>query len=50
MAVDVGQGIAPLITAGVVVQHGLESSFIVAGIISALAALLLILLSMHKST
>lgn len=50
MAVDVGQGIAPLITAGVVVQHGLESSFIVAGIISALAALLLILLSMYKST
>jgi len=50
MAVDVGQGIAPLITAGVVVQHGLESSFIVAGIISALAALLLILLNMHKST
>ncbi len=50
MAVDVGQGIAPLITAGVVVQHGLESSFIVAGIISALAGLSLIFLSRHKST
>lgn len=50
MAVDVGQGIAPLITASVVVQHGLESSFMVAGTISALAALSLILLNRHKSS
>jgi len=49
MGVDVGQGIAPLITAGVVVQYGLESSFIVAAAISAVATVLLVWLNMHKS-
>ncbi len=49
MGIDVGQGIAPLITAGVVVQYGLESSFIVSAAISAAATLLLIWLNMHKS-
>jgi len=49
MVIDVGQGIAPLITAGVIVQYGLESSFIVSAAISATAALLLIWLNLHKS-
>jgi len=49
MGIDVGQGIAPLITAGVIVQYGLESSFIVSAAISAVATLLLIWLYMHKS-
>jgi len=49
MGVDVGQATAPLITAGVVVQYGLESSFIVAAAISAVATVLLIWLNMHKS-
>jgi len=49
MGIDVGQGIAPLITAGVIVQYGLESSFIVSAAISAAATLLLIWLNMHKS-
>jgi len=49
MVVDVGQGIAPLITAGVVIQYGLESSFIVAAAISAAATLFLIWLHMHKT-
>ncbi len=48
MGIDVGQGIAPLITAGVVVQHGLEYSFMVSTVVSVAAALLLIWLSMHK--
>jgi MFS family permease len=49
MGIDVGQGIAPLITAGVVVQYGLEYSFIVSAAISGAATLLLIWLNMHKS-
>ncbi len=49
MVVDAGQGIAPLITAGVVVQYGLESSFIVSAAISATATLLLIWLNMRKT-
>jgi len=48
MGIDVGQGIAPLITAGVAIQYGLEYSFIVSAAISAAAALLLIWLNMHK--
>jgi len=48
MGIDVGQGIAPLITAGVAVQHGLEYSFMVSTVISIAAALLLIWLNMHK--
>jgi len=49
MVVDVGQGIAPLITAGVVVKYGLESSFIVSATIAAVATLLLIWLNTHKT-
>jgi len=48
MGIDVGQGIAPLITAGVAVQYGLEYSFMVSAVISVAAALLLIWLNMHK--
>jgi MFS family permease len=48
MVIDVGQGIAPLITAGVVVQYGLESSFIASAAISAAATLLLIWLKIRK--
>jgi len=48
MGIDVGQGIAPLITAGVAVQYGLEYSFMVSAVISIAAALLLIWLNMHK--
>jgi MFS family permease len=49
MGVDVGQGIAPLIAAGVVVRYGLESSFIVSAAISAVATGLLVWLNVHKS-
>jgi len=49
MGVDVGQATAPLITAGVVVRHGLESSFIVAAAISAVATGLLVWLNVHKA-
>ena len=48
MGIDVGQGIAPLITAGVAVQYGLEYSFMVSAVIAVAAALLLIWLNMHK--
>jgi len=48
MGIDVGQGIAPLITAGVAVQYGLEYSFMVSAAISVSAALLLIWLNMRK--
>jgi len=48
MGIDVGQGIAPLITAGVAIQYGLEYSFMVSAVISVAAALLLIWLNMHK--
>ena len=48
MGIDVGQGIAPLITAGVAVQYGLEYSFMVSAVISVAAALMLIWLNMHK--
>ena len=49
MGIDVGQGIAPLITAGVIVQYGLEYSFIASAAISAAATPLLIWLNMQKS-
>ena len=49
MGIDIGQGIAPLITAGVIVQYGLEYSFIVSAAISTVATLLLIWLNIHKS-
>ena len=48
MGIDVGQGIAPLITAGVAVQHGLKYSFMISAAVSVAAALLLIWLNMHK--
>lgn len=48
MGIDIGQGIAPLITAGVVVQYGLEYTFAVPTAISAAATMLLIWLNMHK--
>jgi len=48
MGIDIGQGIAPLITAGVAVQYGLEYSFMVSAVISVAAALMLIWLNMHK--
>ena len=49
MGVDVGQGIAPLIAAGVVVRYGLESSFIVSATIAAVATGLLVWLNVHKA-
>ncbi len=48
MGIDIGQGIAPLITAGIAVQYGLEYSFMVSAAISVAAVLLLIWLNMHK--
>jgi DHA1 family multidrug resistance protein-like MFS transporter len=45
MGIDVGQGIAPLITAGAVIQYGLGYSFIVSAAISAVATVLLVWLS-----
>jgi len=50
MGIDVGQGIAPLITAGLVVHYGLEYSFIASAAISAAATLLLIWLNIHKTS
>ena len=48
MGIDIGQGIAPLITAGVAVQLGLKYSFIVSAVILVVAALMLVWLNMHK--
>ncbi len=48
MGIDIGQGIAPLITASVIMQYGLKYSFIVSAAISAAATLLLIWLKIHK--
>ena len=48
MGIDVGLGIAPLITAGIVVQYGLEYSFILSAAISVIAAFLLVWLNMRK--
>jgi DHA1 family multidrug resistance protein-like MFS transporter len=50
MVIDIGQGIAPLITARVVVQYGLEYSFIVSAAISAIATLLIIWLNINKTS
>jgi len=44
MGIDVGQGIAPLITAGAVIQYGLAYSFIVSATISAAATGVLVLI------
>jgi MFS family permease len=49
MGIDVGQGMAPLITAGLVVQYGLEYSFIASAAISVAATVLLIWLNIHKT-
>jgi len=49
MGLDFGQGMAPLITASIVIQYGLEYSFMVAAAISAAATLLIIWLNKHKS-
>ena len=48
MGLDFGQGMAPLITASVVIEYGLEYSFMVSAVVSVAAALLLIWLNMHK--
>jgi DHA1 family multidrug resistance protein-like MFS transporter len=45
MGIDVGQGIAPLITAGVVIRYGLVYCFIVSAAMSAVATVLLVLLN-----
>jgi DHA1 family multidrug resistance protein-like MFS transporter len=45
MGIDVGQGIAPLITAGLIIQYGLGYSFTVAAAISAAATVLLVWLN-----
>jgi MFS family permease len=49
MGIDVGQGMAPLITAGLVVHYGLEYSFIASAAISAAATALLVWLNTHKT-
>lgn len=49
MGIDVGQGMAPLITAGVVIQYGLEYSFMLSAAILVTATLLIIWLNTHKS-
>jgi MFS family permease len=48
MGIDIGQGIAPLITAGVAVQLGLKYSFMVSAVILVAAALMLVWLNLHK--
>jgi DHA1 family multidrug resistance protein-like MFS transporter len=45
MGIDVGQGIAPLITAGVIIRYGLGYSFIVSAAISVAATVLLVWLN-----
>lgn len=48
MGMDIGQGMAPLITASVAVQQGLEYSFMIPAAISAAATLLIIRLNIHR--
>jgi DHA1 family multidrug resistance protein-like MFS transporter len=45
MGIDIGQGIAPLIAAGAIIQYGLVYGFIVSSAISAVATLLLVWLN-----
>jgi len=45
MGIDIGQGVAPLITAEVVVLYGLASSFLISAVISAAAATIIILIT-----
>ena len=45
MGIDMGQGIAPLITAGIAIQYGLASTFTVSAVISAFAAIAILSMS-----
>jgi len=45
MGIDIGQGIAPIIAAGAIIQYGLEYGFIVSSAISAAATVLLVWLN-----
>jgi DHA1 family multidrug resistance protein-like MFS transporter len=45
MGIDIGQGIAPLITAGAIIQYGLGFGFIISAVISAAAIVLLVWLN-----
>jgi len=45
MGIDMGQGIAPLITAGIAIQYGLASTFTVSAVISAFATIAILLMS-----
>ena len=45
MGIDIGQGIAPLIAAGAIIQYGLGYGFIVSSVISAAATVLLVWLN-----
>jgi DHA1 family multidrug resistance protein-like MFS transporter len=45
MGIDIGQGIAPLITAGAIIQYGLEYGFIISAVISVAAIVLLVWLN-----
>ena len=45
MGIDMGQGIAPLITAGIAIQYGLAYTFIVSAVISAFGAIAILLMS-----
>jgi DHA1 family multidrug resistance protein-like MFS transporter len=48
MGIDIGQGIAPLITASIAVQYGFAHAFTMSAAIAAIAALLLAILNMNK--
>ncbi len=45
MGIDMGQGIAPLITAGIAIQYGLAYTFIVSAFVSAFATIAILLIS-----
>ena len=49
MGIDVGQGLAPLITAGVTVKYGLEHGFTVSAVVSAIATVLVVWLIRRKT-
>jgi len=48
MGIDVGQGIAPLITASIVVQYGLAYAFITSAATATVATLLLVMLNISR--
>jgi DHA1 family multidrug resistance protein-like MFS transporter len=50
MGIDIGQGIAPLIAAGAIIQYGLGYGFIVSAAISAAATVLLVWLNRHAES